>query len=141
MELEQSEGERRRKKRRVRRKARDAHKADVESSCCGEHSTNAETKDRDVALECCAHGEDEEGERGERVSCYPVVKLGSLSLVQRAQLFFFASAIVTLDYSLMLIAMTFNVGLCIAVVFGFGLAHAMWGHCLDAADPTDCCGA
>ena len=38
----------------------------------------------------------------------------------------------------MLIAMTFNVGLCLAVVFGFGLSHALMGHKLGGE--VDCCG-
>jgi hypothetical protein len=56
-------------------------------------------------------------------------KLGCLSLVT-----------VTLDYFLMLIAMTFNVGLFIAVVVGIALGHAIFGqHLFASPAELECC--
>jgi len=53
----------------------------------------------------------------------------------------FTLAIVTLDFLLMLVAMTFNVGLFVAVVLGYGVGTILFGHGLlfVEADLVNCC--
>lgn len=44
----------------------------------------------------------------------------------------------TVSYGLMLIAMTFNIGICLALVLGIFLGHLIVGRHL-AANSADCC--
>eukprot|EP00475_Leptophrys_vorax_P002871 TRINITY_DN1162_c0_g2_i1.p1 TRINITY_DN1162_c0_g2~~TRINITY_DN1162_c0_g2_i1.p1 ORF type:complete len:725 (+),score=128.48 TRINITY_DN1162_c0_g2_i1:60-2234(+) len=67
---------------------------------------------------------------------------GKKQLKQNAIRAVFAFGIVTLDFLLMLVAMTFNVGLFFAVVTGYAIGTLLFGHGLVfvEADLANCCG-
>jgi copper transporter 1 len=48
----------------------------------------------------------------------------------------FTLVTMTLDYSLMLISMTFNVGIFLAVIFGFALGSLLFGHMARPLGPA-----